>query len=64
MHRRLPALTGREVIRALQKAGFVISRTSGSHYRLIHASDAKRATTVPVHGGKSLPRGTLRDIIS
>ncbi len=64
MSRRLPALTGREVIHALEKAGFIVSRTSGSHQRLIHASDTKRATTVPVHGSRSLPRGTLRDIIN
>ena len=37
MNERLPALTAREVIRALERAGFVVSRTSGSHCRLIHA---------------------------
>ncbi len=42
--RRLPALTGREVIRALEKAGFVISRTSGSHYRLVHAGSREQGT--------------------
>jgi predicted RNA binding protein YcfA (HicA-like mRNA interferase family) len=37
---RLPALKAREVIRALEKAGFSIVRTSGSHFRLVH--DAER----------------------
>ena len=60
---RLPSLNGRTVIKALEKAGFTIVRTSGSHVRLIHAIDPIRQTTVPVHKGRDLPRGTLRDII-
>jgi predicted RNA binding protein YcfA (HicA-like mRNA interferase family) len=47
MNERLPALTAREVIRALGNAGFVVSRTSGSHCRLVHATDATRKLTVP-----------------
>jgi len=61
---RLPALDGRTVIRALQKSGFTVVRTSGSHVRLVHGADPSRQTTVPVHKGKDLPRGTLRDIIA
>ena len=55
----LPALTARDVIRALERAGFVVSRTSGSHCRLIHRADPARKVTVPVHSG-DLKRGTLR----
>jgi predicted RNA binding protein YcfA (HicA-like mRNA interferase family) len=60
---RLPGLTGKEVVRALEKAGFAIIRTSGSHQRLAHPNDPSRAATVPVHGGKALKRGTLHGII-
>ncbi len=63
MNQRLPALTARDVIRALERAGFVVSRTSGSHCRLIHASDPARKVTVPVHSG-DLKRGTTRGIIA
>jgi len=63
MNERLPALTAREVIRALERAGFVVSRMSGSHCRLIHATDPVRKLTVPVHGG-DLKRGTLRGIVA
>jgi len=63
MNERLPALTAREVIRALGRAGFVVSRTSGSHCRLIHDADPARKVTVPVHSG-DLKRGTLRAIIA
>jgi predicted RNA binding protein YcfA (HicA-like mRNA interferase family) len=60
---RLPALTGRDVVRALQKAGFVVIRTSGSHYRLEHPDAPSKIATVPVHTGKTLKRGTLHGII-
>lgn len=60
---QLPALTGKDVIRALQKAGFVVIRTSGSHHRLEHPGDPSRIATVPVHAGRTLKRGTLHGII-
>jgi predicted RNA binding protein YcfA (HicA-like mRNA interferase family) len=63
MNQRLPALRARDVIRALERAGFTVSRTSGSHSRLVHSSDPARKVTVPVHTG-DLPRGTVRAIIS
>jgi predicted RNA binding protein YcfA (HicA-like mRNA interferase family) len=61
--RRLPSLKARDVIRALQKAGFSIVRTTGSHHRLVHQIDPRRQTTVPVHTRKDVPRGTLHSII-
>jgi predicted RNA binding protein YcfA (HicA-like mRNA interferase family) len=61
---RLPSLKAREVLRALERAGFTISRTSGSHCRLVHASDPARKVTVPLHGSADLKRGTLRSIIA
>jgi predicted RNA binding protein YcfA (HicA-like mRNA interferase family) len=63
MNQRLPSLTARDPIRALEKAGFVLSRTSGSHCRLIHSTDPARKITVPMHSG-DLKRGTLRAIIA
>jgi predicted RNA binding protein YcfA (HicA-like mRNA interferase family) len=60
---QLPALTGKDVVRALQKAGFVVIRTSGSHHRLEHPNDPSRKTTGPVHSGRTLKRGTLHGII-
>jgi predicted RNA binding protein YcfA (HicA-like mRNA interferase family) len=40
-----------------------VSRTSGSHCRLIHEGNPTRSVTVPIHSG-DLKRGTLRAIIS
>jgi predicted RNA binding protein YcfA (HicA-like mRNA interferase family) len=60
---RLPRLTGGEVIAALERAGFVVIRSKGSHHRLRHPDG--RVTTVPVHGsdiiGPGLLSGILRD---
>jgi len=63
MSQRLPALTAREVIRALERAGFQETRTSGSHCRLVHTGDPARKVTIPIHSG-DLKRGTLRAIIA
>jgi predicted RNA binding protein YcfA (HicA-like mRNA interferase family) len=63
MNGRLPALTARDVVQALQSAGFIVTRTSGSHCRLVHNADPRRAATIPMHTG-DLRRGTLRSIIA
>jgi predicted RNA binding protein YcfA (HicA-like mRNA interferase family) len=60
--RSLPALTGRAVIAALEKAGFKVIRTKGSHCFLRHQTDPERQTVVPVHR-KDLPVGTLNAIL-
>ena len=58
---RLPRLTGTEVVRALQKAGFEIIRQRGSHIYMRHADG--RATVVPVHKGEDLGSGILSKIL-
>ena len=63
MNGRLPMVTAGEVVRALERARFVVVRTAGSHHRLVHKNDPSRATTVSVHAGKTLKRGTVRGII-
>ena len=57
----LPALTSREVINALRRAGFEIVRQRGSHARLQHP--VGRSTTVPVHAGEDIGRSLLRKIL-
>jgi predicted RNA binding protein YcfA (HicA-like mRNA interferase family) len=63
MTSRLPAVSGRDVIRVLERAGFTVVRIEGSHHRLVHPDDRTRATTVPAHGSKTLKRGTVRSIL-
>jgi predicted RNA binding protein YcfA (HicA-like mRNA interferase family) len=61
---RLPAVRASAVIRALERAGFIVSRISGSHCRLVHSTDPARKVTIPLHGASDLKRGTLRSIIA
>ncbi|MBI2871628.1 MAG: type II toxin-antitoxin system HicA family toxin [Chloroflexi bacterium] len=59
---RLPTLSAQELIRALRKAGFQVSRQRGSHVMLRHADG--RRTAVPVHRGEDLGRGIMSAILS
>lgn len=58
---RLPALTGRELIRALGKVGFEVVRVKGSHHVLRHKDG--RTTVVPVHRSETLGPGLLVKIL-
>jgi predicted RNA binding protein YcfA (HicA-like mRNA interferase family) len=60
---RLPAVSGRNVVRALTRAGFVIDRIVGSHHVMMRPNDLAGTVTVPVHSGRDLKPGTLRAII-
>jgi predicted RNA binding protein YcfA (HicA-like mRNA interferase family) len=58
---RLPRVKGREVVRALERAGFIAERTRGSHVFLKHPDG--RTTTVPIHAGETIGPGLLRAIL-
>lgn len=57
----VPSVPGRKVVRALERHGFVVDRIRGSHHVLVHPDG--RSTTVPVHAGRDVPRGTLRGVL-
>lgn len=57
---RLPSLKSKQMVAALQKAGFEPRRQKGSHHRLAHPDG--RITTVPMHA-KDLKRSTMLEII-
>ena len=56
----LPRISGRECVKALDKAGFVFRRQEGSHI-IVRRNDPFAQLVVPDH--KELDRGTLRAII-
>jgi len=58
---RLPRLRGREVIAALQRAGFAVTRIRGSHHFLAHPDG--RRTVVPVHAGETIGPGLMSKIL-
>jgi len=57
---KLPRLSGRECVKALEKAGFVVKRQHGSHI-ILRRADPFAQLVVPDH--KELDRGTLRAIL-
>ena len=59
---RAPRVTAPQLIRALQKAGFVRVRIHGSHYVFRH-SENRRRVVVPYHRSRVIPPGTLANIM-
>lgn len=57
---KLRTVSGRECIKALEKAGFYFKRQEGSHV-ILRRDDPFAQASVPLH--KELDRGTLRAII-
>lgn len=57
----LPVVSGREVVNALGKIGYVLDRQRGSHMILRQQGPPHRRLTVPDH--KEVAKGTLRAII-
>ncbi|MBI2541251.1 type II toxin-antitoxin system HicA family toxin [Candidatus Woesearchaeota archaeon] len=59
---KLPILSAREVLKALNSVGFQITRQSGSHIILMKFVDGKKFTVVvPKHD--EIAKGTLLSII-
>jgi len=57
-----PAVSGKQVIAALEKEGWYVKRVRGSHHVLRHPS-IPDAIPVPVHGNRPIKRGTLGSIL-
>ncbi|MDG1302515.1 MAG: type II toxin-antitoxin system HicA family toxin [Opitutae bacterium] len=58
----IPVLKPQEVLRLLERMGFVVVRQRGSHIQLRHEDG--RATTVPMHKGRDISPSLLRKIAS
>ena len=58
-----PAVTAKEVIRALKQIGFYEHHQKGSHKIFKRDIDKKRIV-VPFHGGLTIPRKTLKAILT
>ena len=62
MAQKLPRLKAGEIIRILERHGFVLISQRGSHQKWRHP-EAGKQVIVPYHKGKQLPMGTIRSII-
>lgn len=59
---KLARLPAKKVIQTLNNAGFVETHHRGSHL-FLKSEDGTRIVTVPVHGSKEIPIGTLYNIV-
>lgn len=59
---KLAPLPARKVIQKLRRTGFVETHQRGSHRYFKH-EERHKIVTVPVHGSKDLPLGTLYNIV-
>ena len=59
---RLPGARAKEVIRALERAGFIAEPQKATSHVVLRDPLSKRMTTVPIHS-KELPRWLLKKII-
>ena len=59
---KLPILKPRQIIRALDRAGFYLHPQTGSHARFLHGTRPELRVTVPVHS-KDVPLAVLKRIL-
>jgi predicted RNA binding protein YcfA (HicA-like mRNA interferase family) len=59
---KLPVCKPKEVVRALERAGFYIHHQTGSHARLLHRTRLELRVTVPIHN-KDLYPSLLKRIL-
>jgi predicted RNA binding protein YcfA (HicA-like mRNA interferase family) len=58
---KLPVVSGRQLVKALAKVGYLFDHQQGSHIILRHQSPPHRRLSIPDH--KEIAKGTLRQII-
>jgi len=59
---RLPEVSGRDLARLLERHGYVLQRTRGSHAQYaLETQTGRHVVTVPLH--RVVAKGTLGDIL-
>jgi len=58
---KLPALTGKELVAALAKAGFEVVRVRGSHHYIRHPDG--RSSVIPLHAAETIGPGLMAKIL-
>lgn len=59
---RLGSYSGEQVVRAFRRAGWHVARRKGSHV-IMEKEDFDATPSIPVHKGKDVKKGTLRNLI-
>jgi len=58
---KLPVLSGRQLIKKLERLGYRTTRQRGSHVRLRHTDALRKPLTVPLH--REIKPGLLHQIL-
>ena len=58
---KLPVVSGRQLVQALAKVGYLFDHQQGSHIILRHEPPPHRRLTIPDY--KEIAKGTLRQIL-
>jgi predicted RNA binding protein YcfA (HicA-like mRNA interferase family) len=59
---KLPVVSGKKLLKCfLKKPRYIFVDQNGSHVILLD-KEMNKKTTIPIHGNKDLPKGTLKAI--
>lgn len=58
---KLPVVSGRDLVKAMAKIGYLSDHQTGSHIILRHHAPPHRRLTIPNH--KEIAKGTLKNIV-
>ncbi len=58
---KLPRLSGKKLLKLLEKEGFIVKRIKGSHHFLKHTDG--RQTVIPIHSKEIIGPGLLSKIL-
>ena len=59
---KLPNIKGKQLLKILAGIGYNPDHIQGSHH-ILRRHDGKK-TTIPIHGNKEIPKGTLLGILT
>lgn len=59
---KLPSIKGKQLLKILLAVGYDIDHIQGSHH-ILRRSDGRKIT-IPIHGNKEIPKGTLLGILT
>ena len=62
MTKKIPAVKAKDLIRIVERSGFVFRRQKGSHAIFVRESDKSRVV-IPVHPGRDIKPKTLAGIL-
>ncbi len=60
---KLPVLSGKQLLKLLQKNGFTVVRQKGSHV-FVENTTGELSTVIPLHGNEDLGKGLLKAILN